>query len=133
MNECPQCQTKARQVKAGTTSAGSQRYRCTACRHKYTPVCKARGYPPEVRQRVVQEYVDGRNLRQIARQFGVVHQTVANWVAARADALPDQSPQPHSVETAELDELYTYVGAKKTPVTSSRRSIGRPAASRGGP
>ncbi|SRR5579875_1080888 len=118
MKECPKCQTSAPQVKAGTTSAGSQRYRCTACRYKYTPTPKARGYPPELRHRVVQEYVDGRNLRQIARQFGLVHQTVANWVAAHADALPEHPPQPDRVETAELDELYTYVGDKKTPVTS---------------
>ena len=118
MNMCPKCQTSAPQVKAGTTAAGSQRYRCTACRYKYTPVRKGRGYPPELRHKVVQEYVDGRNLRQIARQFGLVHQTVANWVAAHADALPAQPPQPEHVETAELDELYTFVGDKKTPVTS---------------
>ena|SRR5579875_139534 len=118
MTECPRCQETVLQVKAGTTSAGSQRYRCTACRYKYTPTPKARGYPAELRQRVVQEYVDGRNLRQIARQFGLVHQTVANWVAAHSDALPDHPALPASVETAELDELYTFVGAKKTPVTS---------------
>jgi len=58
------------------------------------------------------------NLRRIARQLGVVHQTVANWVAAHADALPAQPPQPTSVETAELDELYTFIGHKKTPATS---------------
>jgi transposase-like protein len=114
MNECPKCQTSAPQVKAGTTAAGSQRYRCTACRYKDTPVRKGRGYPPELRRKAVQEYVDGRNLRQIARQVGLVHQTVANWVAAHADALPEHPPHPQSVETAELDELYTYVGAKKT-------------------
>jgi transposase-like protein len=58
------------------------------------------------------------NLRRIARHLGVVHQTVANWVAAYADALPDRPPQPAHVETAELDELYTYVGSKKTSATS---------------
>jgi hypothetical protein len=43
---------------------------------------------------------------------------VANWVNAHADALPDQPPQPASVETAELDELYTFIGHKKTRATS---------------
>jgi len=118
MNECPHCQMNAPQVKAGTTSAGSQRYRCTACRYTYTPAAKGRGYPPAIRHKAVQEYVDGGNLRRIARQFGVVHQTVANGVAAYADALPAQPPQPPRVETAELDELYTFVGDKKTLVTS---------------
>jgi transposase-like protein len=105
-------------VKAGTTSAGSQRYRCTACQYKDTPARKRHGYPPEVRRKAVQEYVDGRNLRQMARQFGVVHQAVANWVTAHADALPAQPPQPERVETAELDELSTYVGDKKASGTS---------------
>ena len=57
--------------------------------------------------------VGGGNLRRIARRLGVVHQTVANWVAAHADALPAQPPQPDGpVETAEIDELYTFVGQK---------------------
>jgi hypothetical protein len=39
-----------------------------------------------------------------------VHQTVANWVAAHADALPAQLPQPQSrLATAEPDELYTFI------------------------
>lgn len=103
------------QVKAGRTTAGSQRYRCRACGHKYTPVRKARGYPADLHVQAVREYVDGGNLRRIARRLGVVHQTVANWVAAHADALPAPPPQPVGpVETAELDELYTFVGGKKT-------------------
>ena len=119
MKECPKCQTNAPQVKAGTTVAGSQRQRCTACGAKYTPAPKERGYPPALRRQAVQAYVDGGNLRRIARQCGVVHQTVANGVAAHADALPAQPPQPDGpVETAELDELYTFVGHKKTPPTS---------------
>jgi hypothetical protein len=49
----------------------------------------------------------------------VVHQTVANWVDAHADALPAQPPQPAGpLEVAELDELYTFIGHKKTPATS---------------
>ena len=59
-------------------------------------------------------YVDGINLRRIARHLGVVHQTVANWVNAAAERLPEQPPQPQRVETAELDEVYTFIGHKKT-------------------
>ena len=119
MNECSHCHLSARQVKAGHTSAGSQRYRCGVCGHKYTPAPKGRGYPPETRTQAIRQYVDGGNLRRIARQLGVVHQTVANWVAAHAAALPDRPPQPDGpVETAELDEIYTYVGHKKRRRTS---------------
>ena len=59
-------------------------------------------------------YVDGMNLRRIARHLGVVHQTVANWVQAYAASLPVTPPQPDTVTVIEQDELYTFVEAKKT-------------------
>jgi len=66
-----------------------------------------------MRAQAVRMYVDGGNLRRIARTLGVVHQTVANWVTAQADALPDRPPQPATtVETAELDALFTFVTHK---------------------
>jgi transposase-like protein len=122
MITCPHCHRSTHQVKNGRTPAGSQRYLCRACRRKYTPAPQPQGYGADLRRRAVQLYVDGMNLRRIGRTLGVVHQTVANWVAAHADALPAQPPQPDSpVETAELDELYTFVGHKKTWPMSSRR------------
>jgi len=56
------------------------------------------------------EYVDGGNLRPIARRLGVVYQTVFNGVAAPADALPARPDAP--VETAELADFYTFSGDK---------------------
>ena len=119
MITCPHCQRSTQQVKNGRTPAGSQRYLCRACRRKYTPEPQPQGYGDDVRRRAVQLYVEGMNLRRIGRTLGVVHQTVATWVAAHADALPAQPPQPAGpVEVAELDELYTFVGEKKTSRTS---------------
>jgi len=63
-------------------------------------------------------YVDGMNLRRIARQLGVNHQSVANWVNAYAAQLPP-APMPEQVDTVELDELYTFVEQKKSEFTSS--------------
>ena len=122
MSTCPHCHRSTQQVKNGRTPAGSQRYLCRVCRRKYTPAPRPQGYGDDLRRQAAQLYVDGMNLRRIARHLGVVHQTVANWVAAQADALPDQPPPPSgAVETAELDELFTFIGQKKTPSTSSRR------------
>jgi transposase-like protein len=115
MQTCPYCQSTVRQVKKGRTPSGSQRYRCRACGRTDTPAPVPQGYDAPTRQQALRLYADGINLRRIGRTLGVVHQTVANWVAAHADALPDQPPQPADpVETAELDELYTFVGDKKT-------------------
>jgi transposase-like protein len=117
MNTCPHCHEPSRQVKIGRTKAGSQRYQCQHCQRKYTPVPKAQGYADSLRQQAVRLYVDGMNLRRIARHLGVVHQTVANWVKAYAASLPDQPPQPDTVTVIEQDELYTFIEAKKTKST----------------
>ena len=118
MLTCPSCQSTTRQVKHGRNPSGRQRYLCQPCKRTYTPAPMAYGYDAATRRQALRLYAEGMNLRRIARQLGVVHQTVANWVAAHADALPAQPPQPESVESAELDELYTFVGHKKTGPTS---------------
>lgn len=79
---------------------------------------KPLGYGTEVRTQAVKMYVDGLNFRRIARLLGVHHQTVINWVNTAADQLPAAPPVPNDVATAELDELYTFVGTKKTTSTS---------------
>jgi len=75
-----------------------------------------------VRRQAVAMSVDGLNFRRIARLLGVSHQTVANWVKAHADSLPDAPPVPDvEVEVEELDELFTFVQHNKAKSTSSPR------------
>jgi len=93
------------------------------CGCKYTPIKKARGYGPEIRQRAVQLYVDGMNLRRIGRQLRVNPQSVANWAKAHAEGLP-AAPVPEQVENAELDELFTLNGS----LTAHMESTGQPLA-----
>lgn len=118
MITCPHCCQTTRQVKVGLTPSGSQRYLCHQCQRKYTPIPKDAGYPERLRHQALQLYVDGMNLRRIARHLGIVHQTVANWVKAYADLLPNLPPQPNPTTIIEQDELYTFIKAKKTPPTS---------------
>ena len=117
MNQCPRCGAKERQSKNGFTEAGSQRYKCMLCDKKYTPEPKRAGYAQEMRGQAVRMYVDGMNFRRIARHLGVHHQSVINWVNAYAEALPE-TPVPEAVEVVEMDELYTFIGQKKTESTS---------------
>lgn len=58
-------------------------------------------------------YVDGTNLRRIARHLKIAPQTVAYWITEIAEALP-KTPVPSEVKVAEMDELFTYIGDKKT-------------------
>jgi len=119
MITCPHCQETTRQNKAGTTNAGSQRYRCMHCNRKYTPEPKKQGYPESVRKRAMEMYVDGNNLRRIARHLKIAPQTVAYWVTEVAEAMPN-TPLPNEVKEAEMDELFTFIGDKKTESIFSR-------------
>ena len=71
-----------------------------------------------MRKRTMEMYVDGNNLRRIARHLKVAPQTVAYWVTDVAEALPNV-PLPHEVKEAEMDELFTFIGDKKTKSTLS--------------
>ena len=116
MNKCPYCERSEQQIKAGRTKAGSQRYHCKVCQRTYTPEPKAMGYPEAVRQQAVKLVADGVNYRRAARQLGVNHQSVINWVNAAVAQLPP-APLPNRVEVIEMDELYTFVERKKTKST----------------
>lgn len=70
-----------------------------------------------MRKQAVQMYVDGMNLRRIARHLGVHHRTVSLWVQASAARIPEV-PVPKEVKDAEMDELFTFIGNKKTGSTS---------------
>lgn len=118
MFTCPKCAQTRYQIKDGLTGAGSQRVRCRPCGHRYTAAPKAQGYRAELRTQALKLSVDGLNFRRIARVLGVHHQTVINWVTAAAERLPEALPAPAAVETVELDELYTFVGQKKSGSTS---------------
>ena len=117
MNTCPKCHSTERQVRNGTTPSGSQRFKCQLCGRKYTPQPKLQGYPDAVRAQAVRMAVDGMSFRQIARQLGVAHKSVMLWVKAHSDQLT-AAPVPDDVNNAELDELFTFVGSKKTSSTS---------------
>jgi len=120
--KCPHCERTEQQVKVGCNGSGSQRYMCQVCHRKYTPHPKSRGYPSDIRQQAVEMYVDGLNFRRIGRMLKVSHQTVSNWVSEQADRLSDDPPMPSGqMEVNEMDELFTFVGQKKTSSTSSPR------------
>lgn len=114
MNQCPHYSTD-NQVKNGRTAAGIQLYRCKRCGRKYTPEPKAIGYDMAVREQAFRLALDGNSQRQAARHAGVSHGTVANWLKGYVDGLPQELPgQDNPVEVAEQDELFTFIGSKKT-------------------
>jgi transposase-like protein len=77
-----------------------------------TPEKKPHGYDLQICKQALQLYVDGMNLRRTARHLGIHHRTVALWIKACVDHLPE-APQPKKFKTAELDKLFTFIGKKK--------------------
>ena len=73
-------------------------------------------YSDEMRLQAVKLSVDGMNYRRIARHLGVDHKTVINWVKAYVVQLP-AAERPEDVNNAEMDELFTFIGSKKTAFT----------------
>lgn len=70
-------------------------------------------YSDDMRLQAVKLSVDGMNYRRIARHLGVDHKTVINWVNGYVAQLPSAA-LPDDVNNAEMDELYTFIGSKKT-------------------
>jgi transposase-like protein len=122
MQKCPNCQATTRQNKAGKTDAGSQRYRCMHCQRKYTPNPKHHGYPVSLRKRAAEMYVDGGNLRRIARHLKVSPQTVSLWVTDVAEALPN-APVPQESKKPRWMKSSLLSVTKKQNLHSDR---GRP-------
>lgn len=114
--KCPNCKTTERQVKNGLNPSGSQKYRCNKCKSVYTPDPKPNGYPEETRLLAIRMYVEGNRYGAVARILKVNPQSVANWISQYTAKLPD-APMPEKVKKAELDELYTFIGQKKTKST----------------
>jgi transposase-like protein len=117
MDPCPHCQSPTL-IKAGHNPSGSQRYQCKACHRISTPAPKPNGYTAAVRQQALRLYLEGTGLRGIGRLLQLHHQTVSNWVTATAAHLEAIPPQPSESAVVELDELYTFVGKKKTKFSS---------------
>ena len=114
---CPYCKTTSKQVKNGLNKSGSQKYRCNICQRVYTPEPNMNGYSQETRFLAIRMYVEGNSYNAIARILMVNPQSVVNWVKAYTAKLP-AAPAPDKPRIAELDELYTFVGKKKTKSTS---------------
>ena len=112
--ECESCKNEERQIKSGRNRSGTQRVMCRECRRTRTPAAKRRGYAEEVREKAVRLYVEGNNFRRIGRLLAVNHQSVVNWVNAYHEKIKDKARVSANVETIEMDELWTFVGKKKT-------------------
>lgn len=105
-------------VKNGRNASGSQRYKCKTCGRVSTPQPNPNGYDDTRRTLALRMTLEGNSFASAARVLEVNPQTVANWVKSHAECLPQEPAKPAGeAEQVEVDELFTFVGSKKTNAT----------------
>ena len=111
---------------------GSQRFQCQDCRRQYTPEPRPLGYDDKTKEMALKLYLEGNGFRRIGRLLSVNHQSVVNWINAFHALLHAKKmalPVPGKVSTLEMDELFTFIGTKKSRPSSSLSLTGSRAVS----
>ncbi len=111
---CLDCQNQSEQIKSGRNRSGTQRFKCRGCGKTTTPEPSGRGYSEEMREKAVRMYVEGNNFRRIGRLLNVNHQSVVNWVNVYHEKVKNTAAMPPQTPIIEMDELWSFVGEKKT-------------------
>lgn len=119
MNEkppCPKCQS-IEVVKNGKVQ-GKQRYKCKSCSLQFTRLTP-RGRPAQEKAMAVTLYTLGLSIRAIARLIGVSSTAVLKWIKTFAKTHYEK-PAPGDAIIVELDEMWHYLGSKKTSYGSGK-------------
>ena len=76
------------------------------------------GYDPHLKAQAVQLCLEGMSFRAVGRTLSVNFQSVINWFNQAHEQLPYQVEDNTPTQTVEIDELFTYVGKKRSKPTS---------------
>ncbi len=98
------------------TLGQKQSYRCHECGHQFVESPNPKAYHPEVKQLCLKMYFNGIGLTAIARVTQINHATIINWVKQASVELSDEPLDTEIPEITEIDELQTFVAAKKNKV-----------------
>ena len=116
--KCPAC-GEEKHVKAGFTISGTQKYKCKSCGKTHNPTPRKSGYSEEEKTQAIRYYYEGNSGRSTGRFFKMSKANAARWIKERAEKEshePDES-LPEECEVLELDEVYHFIGSKKTECT----------------
>ncbi len=109
--ECPKCKS-SKNTKDGIVKH-KQRFKCKECGFRFTVASGTAAKPLYLRKLALQLYLEGLGFRSIGRILKVSNVSVLNWIRAFGEQVASlKSSEP--VIFAEIDEMHTYVGQKKT-------------------
>lgn len=109
--KCPKCKSD-KKIKDGIVKQ-KQRYKCKECGFRYTVASGSGAKPLHLRKLALQLYLEGLGFRSIGRVLGISNVTVLNWIRAFGEQVAELKSS-EQVVFAEIDEMHTYVGQKKT-------------------
>lgn len=109
--KCPKCFST--QINKNGCRRGKQNYICKLCGRQEVEFYNAKGYSDYAKQICLKMYFNGMGFHGIERVTGINHNTVINWVKQAGMALREPVQAEEIPEITELDELQTFVGAKK--------------------
>lgn len=122
MLSCKRCRS-ASIVKNGFVR-GRQRYRCNDCAYNFVEG-DGRINPtlPAKKALAIILYSLGKaSFNMLGRIFGVSPSLVYRWIAQEADSIPE--PQVSAaIQEMEFDEMWHFIGSKKTNAGSSKQWI----------
>ena len=119
MNRCKHCEGK-KFVKNGRVR-GQQRYRCKNCGLNFVAGDKRVKEDTAVKRAfaVILYSLGKSSYGFIAKLFGVTRPAVQKWLRREAGLLSEPAI-PATIEEMEFDEMWHFIGSKKTSSGSSR-------------
>ena len=126
MPNCKRCQSQ--QITKNGFVRSKQRYRCKGCGYNFV-LGDGRIDPQTAVKRafaVILYSVGKASYRFIAKLFDVAPSTVQKWLVSEA-ALIDTPQIPPNCRELELDEMWHFIGSKKTNGGLSKQFLVQPA------
>src|SRR5215831_11433303 len=99
-------------VKNGKTAQRKQRYLCKDCRRQFIRDYTNLGCVGAVRDLVVTLTINGSGIRDIERVLFLSPNTILETLREAATRI-DEPPYPRRVRDLEMDEFWSFVGAKR--------------------
>jgi len=109
--DCPKCASKI-YCKDGKVQC-RQRYLCKGCKYRYTVKQRHGTGSLSTKRQALELYLEGLGFRSIGRILNFSNVTILNWIRAFGEELPPIKTK-NTVRVMEIDEMHSYIGAKKT-------------------
>ncbi len=108
IKSCPKCHSE-KHTKDGIVG-NRQRYKCKHCQYRYT--VEHRGFGSEIKRQALILYLQGLDLRTIARILHCSHVSIFNWIKSYGKDIEEIRSET-GVDHISISQLNKYLAAKK--------------------